>query len=257
MLSVPGNKHKSSAVDAVIHYILSLIKVKGYSAGTKLPIENEICNELNISRGPVREAMKIMHSAGIVEIKQGSGTYVAGDQVEPLVNPLLLSLYKAPWGFDELIELREMMDVLVYYTIIQNNDDETIAKCEAINQNLIDGVQQGIDNYTLYGYDIEFHRCMASCIKNPLLKKIYFFAYDFYESFLHSEYKDLNSVPIFNHSYHAQILEALKDRDLNAAVRGMYENMDYIKNNLNQIKKESDQIKFQEFKGKIESPPRS
>jgi hypothetical protein len=37
-------------------------------------------------RGPCG-GMKIMHSAGIVEIKQGSGTYVAGDQVEPLVNP--------------------------------------------------------------------------------------------------------------------------------------------------------------------------
>lgn len=228
------NKHKNSAVDAVIQYVLSLIKVKGYSAGTKLPVENEICNELNISRGPVREAMKIMHSAGIIEIKQGSGTYVAGDQVEPLVNPLLLSLYKAPWGMDELFDLREMMDILVFYIIIQNNDDQTIAKCEEINQKFIDGIKNGESNSVLYAYDMEFHRCTATCIKNPLLEKIYFFAYDFYESFMLSKHFD--ALPMFNHSYHTQILEALKSRDLNAAVQINYENMHHAKRYFDQMK---------------------
>lgn len=221
------NRQKSSAVDAVIQYILYLIKGKNLTAGTKLPVENEICNVLNISRGPVREAMKIMHSAGIVEIKQGSGTYVAGDQVEPLVNPLLLSLYKAPWGINELIELREMMEILVYYIIIQKNDDQTIAKCEEINQKLIDGMKNGVSNTTLYNYDMEFHRCSATCIKNPLLEKIYFFAYDFYESFALSKHFD--TAPLFNHSYHSQILEALKDRDLNRAVQINYENLHHAK----------------------------
>ena len=44
--------------------------------GDKLPSELEISEGLGVSRGSVREAMKILSAFGLVDIKVGNGTYV-------------------------------------------------------------------------------------------------------------------------------------------------------------------------------------
>jgi GntR family transcriptional repressor for pyruvate dehydrogenase complex len=223
------SNEKNGAVDSVIQYMLHYIKSNNLPAGTKLPSEVYICDQLHLSRGPVREAMKMLHSTGIIEIKHGSGTFVASDQAKPLVNPLLLSLFKSPWGIDQLIGLREKMDILVYYTIITNNDDDTILQCEIINEKINDGIKNNLPITILCKFDVEFHRCMAKCIDNELLKKIYFFAYDFYEMYVHNQYKIFDNIPFLSHDYHVQILTALKKRDLYGAAKALHENLEYSK----------------------------
>lgn len=231
---VSGNK--GSAVNTVVQYILYLIKENNYPPGTKLPPEGELCYRLDISRGTVREAMKMLHSVGIIEIQQGKGTFVAGDNNEPLVNPLLLSLYKSPWEIEELAGLREQMDILIYYNIIHNDNMQVIAECEEINQKLMEGKQNGVSNAVLADYDVEFHRCMAKCIDNPLLLKIYNFVYDFYESFVRNQYEYLEGVPIFNHDFHVHILDRLKQKDLNGATEILHENVKFTRYFLQEIK---------------------
>lgn len=237
MLFQYNANEKSNAVDLVIQYMLHFIKSNNLTVGTKLPSETEIGDHLHVSRSPVREAMKMLHSAGIVEIKHGTGTFVAGDMVEPLVNPLLLSLYKSPWEIDQLVGLRERMDILVYYTIITNNDDATIAECEAINEKLNEGIKNHLSTTILLQYDVEFHRCMAKGIDNLLLEKIYLFTYDFYESYIHNQYKYFDDVPFMSHNYHFEILSALKERDLYRAARALRENLDFSKKNFASMQK--------------------
>lgn len=48
-----------------------------YKYGEKLPNENELSNELGISRTTLREAIRILSSQGILEVKRGRGTFVA------------------------------------------------------------------------------------------------------------------------------------------------------------------------------------
>ena len=220
----PKTRNRNSAVDDVIQYVLYLIKEEKLPAGTKLPPENEICAKLNISRGPVREAMKIMQASGLIDIRQGNGTFIAGEQAEPLVNPLLLSLYKDPWDIDDLMELRGMLDILVYYMIIQNDDIETIERCTQLNKKITDGVEQGKDNSILHEYDIDYHRTLALSIKNPLFTRIYSFAYELYESIVTKRFQSFEGTSMFKHDFHNQVLHALKEHDLEKAVEALRNN---------------------------------
>lgn len=53
-----------------------IIDEKAYAFGEKLPNENELSEELGISRTTLREALKILIAEGILEVKRGRGTFV-------------------------------------------------------------------------------------------------------------------------------------------------------------------------------------
>ena len=54
--------------------ILRFIAEQGLQPGGRLPNESELSRRLEVGRGTVREAMKLLASRNIVTIRQGSGT---------------------------------------------------------------------------------------------------------------------------------------------------------------------------------------
>ena len=67
---------RESAVDLVVNSMKQLLMERTLKPGDKLPSELEISEELCVSRGSVREAMKILSAFGLVDIRVGNGTYV-------------------------------------------------------------------------------------------------------------------------------------------------------------------------------------
>lgn len=67
--------------ESVADDILAMITIdKKFSAGDKLPNENELSSELQISRTTLREAIRILVTHNVLEIKRGKGTYVTDNQ---------------------------------------------------------------------------------------------------------------------------------------------------------------------------------
>lgn len=57
--------------------MLSMITIeKRFSAGDKLPNENELSEELNVSRTTLREAIRTLVAYNVLEIQRGKGTFV-------------------------------------------------------------------------------------------------------------------------------------------------------------------------------------
>lgn len=72
------NREKVS--DVTVRRISELIFTEHeFSAGEKLPGENELAKKLNVSRSTLREAIKILEGQGVLTVKRGSGTYVSED----------------------------------------------------------------------------------------------------------------------------------------------------------------------------------
>ena len=61
---------------ALANSLRSAILEGKYSAGEKLPSENELTQELGVSRQTVRQAIQILEMEGITQRIRGSGTYV-------------------------------------------------------------------------------------------------------------------------------------------------------------------------------------
>lgn len=60
-------------VDSLKEYIMS----GNVSVGDKMPTEMELCAMLNVGRGTVREATRVLQTMGFVEIQHGRGAYIA------------------------------------------------------------------------------------------------------------------------------------------------------------------------------------
>lgn len=71
----------SRLFDRIADSILSMITVEQrFLPGSKLPNENTLSQELNVSRTTLREAIRILATGGILEIRRGKGTFVRGFQ---------------------------------------------------------------------------------------------------------------------------------------------------------------------------------
>ena len=66
-----------SLPELVAGQITGLIADNEYKKGEKLPNEFQLAQSLNVGRGTIREAIKILVSKNIVEIRRGLGTFVA------------------------------------------------------------------------------------------------------------------------------------------------------------------------------------
>ncbi|MFC7391820.1 FadR/GntR family transcriptional regulator [Scopulibacillus cellulosilyticus] len=67
---------RSSLVDQVVSQLESLIESGGWPVGEKIPPEPELVEQLGVSRNTIREAVRALIHTGMLEARQGDGTYV-------------------------------------------------------------------------------------------------------------------------------------------------------------------------------------
>ena len=75
MVQMEPIDHRTVA-DAVLHRLLELLKSGSLKTGDRLPTEQQIMEDLGVSRPPVREALNALAGMGVIEKRQGSGHFV-------------------------------------------------------------------------------------------------------------------------------------------------------------------------------------
>ena len=123
-----GRESVSSAVmDQIVNYLLT----GELKPGDKLPTEKEFAQQLGVGRNSVREAIKMLSSIGVVEIKRGAGMFIAKTMSSSILNPLILSLVFEQGASVELLELRLLLDTGVAEMAIQKASDQDIDRRDA------------------------------------------------------------------------------------------------------------------------------
>jgi DNA-binding FadR family transcriptional regulator len=67
---------RSTLGEAIIEQLSRLILNGSYKPGEQLPSERELASQFGVARGPVREALRALALAGLIEIKPGHGAFV-------------------------------------------------------------------------------------------------------------------------------------------------------------------------------------
>ena len=208
-------KEKLSNVDLVIDRIKTLLIERKLKPGDLLPSENVLAESVGLGRGTIREAMKILAAFGIIEIRRGDGTYIATSANRKIFDPLIFSLIIANTDSEELIQLREMMEVGVIDLIIKNATDEDIEELKTAHQEMENLVNASVDDLDrLNAFDIEFHRVMARITRNHLVENIYNFVIDIFAPTINARY----AVDV-----HRKLLDAIITRDRAGATNSEHE----------------------------------
>jgi len=84
-----GHIVKKKKCDYIVDEILSMILSEKLKSGDRLPPENSIAESFNVSRITVREAFKELGLMGVVNIKQGEGTFISHGKPATYMKQLL------------------------------------------------------------------------------------------------------------------------------------------------------------------------
>ena len=101
-----------SLVERVRQAIKSHIADASLKPGDPLPPETHMARELGVSRSAVREAVKSLEAAGLVEVRRGNGLFVGKFSFDTLLANLPYGLMQ-PDGtpLHELLEIRKVVTV--------------------------------------------------------------------------------------------------------------------------------------------------
>jgi len=212
---------KESAVDFVMKEIKQLLLARRLKPGDRFPGEMELVNSLHVSRGSIREAMKVLAGFGIVEIRHGNGTYVAQRAKEATFDPLLFNLILTEANAGEIIELRHLIETGVVRLIIQKSDEEEFSDLRKAFQELHDLIASGVSDPSVLAHsDINFHRAMGRATKNPLVEKVYSFVLEFFYPYI----ERVASKPNFGRNTlrnHSALLNGFIKRDVESVLRAL------------------------------------
>ena len=210
VVSLFEKKTKVSAVDLVIDSIKNILIQKKILPGDLLPSEQALADSLGVGRGSVREALKILDAFGIVEIIHGDGTYIATSANKKIFDPLIYSMIIANTDSNELIRLREMVEMGVINTIIDHAKDEDIRKLQIVHEEYEELGKRGeTDIAVLNACDLKFHRTMAALTNNHLIENMYNFVIDIFAPTINAS---------FGLERHRKIMTAIANRDKAAAM---------------------------------------
>jgi GntR family transcriptional regulator, transcriptional repressor for pyruvate dehydrogenase complex len=100
-----------SLTDEAIDRIREFVQSGRFPPGSKLPPEQELAAELGISRSPVREAVKALSLARVLQVRRGDGTYVTSLAPSLLLEGLgsAVALMNGG-GVLELTEVRRLLE---------------------------------------------------------------------------------------------------------------------------------------------------
>ncbi|MGM9978834.1 MAG: FadR/GntR family transcriptional regulator [Clostridium sp.] len=155
--------------DSVAEDILAMITIeKKFMPGEKLPNENELSEELKISRTTLREAIRILATNGILEIQRGKGTFVKKDlQTDNIEEISSLSKIKA--NAKDLYEMRLIFEPEATYLAVQRASDAEIKRILSLGEQIEEYIKLGKDRTEI---EQAFHKSIAKATHNEFMNKL-------------------------------------------------------------------------------------
>jgi GntR family transcriptional repressor for pyruvate dehydrogenase complex len=162
-----------SVVDRVIDRITDAIISGQYAPGEKIPTEDQLAAMLGVARNSVREAVKVLVSLGVLEIRRAEGTFVTEGTRSELFNPVLYGVIAQKSGLADLIEMRRVLEEGVTRLAIEKGTDEDMTEISKQAETFITALEtQPYDYDYLMQCDIAFHKSIENACRNSLLPNI-------------------------------------------------------------------------------------
>jgi GntR family transcriptional repressor for pyruvate dehydrogenase complex len=207
---------RNKVYEAVARQIEALILEK-LKPGDKLPPERELAELFAVSRSSIRDAIRSLELAGLVEPRQGIGTVVCEVTADSLLNPLVNALNRRQELVGELLEVRKMIEPPLAARAATHATEDEIQEMGDILRRQAEKMAR--DEMTIEE-DSEFHYTIAMASGNSVVLKVLDLLMDLLRE---TRERSLQVVgrPQKSLAGHRQILNAIKKGDAAAAEAAM------------------------------------
>jgi len=218
-------KKKSSFI---AEQILRMINSGRYPAGSKLPSERAITEQMGVSRPSVRQALQQLEFQGIVETLHGGGTIVKNITEREIQKPMEVFLGDDRQRVLELTEVRAYMEALSARQAAINRSEEELARIRYYLEEMEHDLEEGEIRYEI---DFKFHTEVAAAAHNTIFLHLMSSIYQLinYSIKIHREQMFVtreSQEKILNH--HLRIFKAIQNRDPDEAEAAMKEHLLFV-----------------------------
>ena len=158
------------AFEEVVSRVREMITGGKLNPGQRLPSEREFSRSLNISRSALREALRTLEIAGVVELRKGrsGGAFITSGKPNVVSDSMadLLRLGNISWN--HLTEARIWIEQIIVRVACKR---ATAADIEALEQNIREALALFEQGQLMEKTEvlIEFHNILARATRNPVL----------------------------------------------------------------------------------------
>ena len=232
-------KSQSRGADKIISAISTKLSDKTLKGGDRLPSEAKLCEEFNVSRTVVREAIQQLKAIGVIHTITGSGSYVTDGDLNGLRNFLefFMTMTGDTKSWVDLLELRILLETSCARKLAGDNFSQLgleqlkkALKSQAENQN---------DTKLFSELDVKFHHVLIRHSGNTIISAVLTSLENLQTKFSHDTYSDGESKDLTKRNLHEhfRIVQAIEARDPDAAEEAMRDHlketmkflMEYIK----------------------------
>ena len=158
---------KKSLADMVAEQLKQQIVEGVYTIGDKLPTEPELMKTFKVGRTSIREAVKLLVNMGVVQVRQGSGTFVAeaSDDNRGSINMSIADR-------TELDEVRKILDIAIVEKAVARRTEKDIERMQSSLEARKANAKNGLLKECIEA-DLNFHIAIADATYNRILADIY------------------------------------------------------------------------------------
>lgn len=206
--------------EIIVEQIRVLMRQGQLKPGDRLPPERDLCERFGVSRVTVREALRMLESSGLVQIRVGArgGAFVtapSSDRVgEGLTDMLTLSAISAA----DVTEVRTILEVGIVPIVCERATEQDLADLEEICERSEAALRTG--EYSVR-YSLEFHTRVAEATHNPAVVMLVESFRDAIHMSLEQAREVAPEMGDLGTREHERFIEAVRRRDPDAATKIM------------------------------------
>lgn len=224
--------NRKSLVEQVAEQIEQLIEQGHWTVGEKIPPEMELMEEFDVSRNTLREAIRALVHAGLLEAKQGSGTVVRS--ASALGAALKRRVKKSTMM--ETLEVRLALEKQAAQMAAKHRTEADLAQLNACIRNCEDAsANDDLDQFITS--DIQFHKTIVQASNNQLLIDLYEHMTEILYSFVH-DLMEMDAPFRFEEELHLELFTAIQKQDEHSAAMYIANYMEVLKENVIKITEE-------------------
>ncbi|MEU8462961.1 FCD domain-containing protein [Streptomyces sp. NPDC029003] len=201
---------RSALVDQVIAQLRNQITSGEWPVGGRIPTEPELVELMGVARNTVREAVRALAHNGLLDIRQGSGTYVIA------TSELAGVMHRRFSGADprHIAELRSTMESAAARLAAERRTERDLVQLDALLARREEAWASG-DTELFVGADVALHMAVVTASHNDVLIELYADLGDLVADWLRA---DVGAVlDPADHLDHARLIEAIRRGDGEAA----------------------------------------
>ncbi|WP_223595107.1 FadR/GntR family transcriptional regulator [Neobacillus bataviensis] len=215
--------------EEVAEAIYEMIRTGELKPGDKLDSVQQLAENFQVGRSAIREALTSLRAMGLIEMKQGEGTYIKEFETDQITFPLSTAILMNKDDITHLLEVRKIIEVGTAGAAAKKRTDHHLKNMVSALKDMSEA--QGNEELGEKA-DLQFHLAIAEASQNPLLLSLMNHVSDL----MGETMKETRRVWLYSkqttlerlYEEHVAIYEAIRDENEDGAKQSMFKHLENV-----------------------------